>query len=87
MSLMFDLHSSKRFVKQFIDCYPSALNNSQKTKIKEYFIEGVKILQQNHLIEPNYKVISNGQLYEPEELTLKNISEGFVICEKLSISN
>jgi hypothetical protein len=74
-------------VKQFIDSYPSALNNSQKTKIKEYFIEGVKILQENRLIEPNYKVISNGQLYEPEELTLKNISEGFVICEKLSISN
>jgi hypothetical protein len=74
-------------VKQFIDSYPSALNNSQKTKIKEYFIEGVKILQENRLIEPNYKVISNGQLYEPEELTLKNISEGFVICEKLSISD
>ena len=42
--------------------------------MKQSFIESVIILQDNGLLEPNYKVIWKGQFYETEELTVKNIS-------------
>lgn len=53
--------------------------------MKSYFIELVKVLQDLNLIEGNYKVIWNGSFYETKELTITNISEGFIIYEKLSI--
>ena len=37
------------------------------------------------LIENNYKIISNGFLLDTDVLTSKNISEGFVIYEKLFV--
>lgn len=72
-------------VNQFFDSYPSALNNSQKIKMKQSFLELVKMLQEKDLIEPTYKVISGGQFYSTDELIIKNISEGFVIYETLVI--
>jgi hypothetical protein len=72
-------------VTQFLENYPSVLNNSQKTKIKQYFIELVQILKENNLIESNYKIIYKGKFYPVDQLTIKNISEGFMIYEKLLI--
>jgi hypothetical protein len=37
------------------------------------------------LIQDNYKIISNGQYYFKKEFNTHDISEGFVIYEKLSI--
>lgn len=65
-----------------------AINNQQKTKIKKCFIELVKLLEEQDLIESKYKIykiISNGSLHETQELTTRNIYEGFVIYEKLSV--
>lgn len=45
----------------------------------------VQLLEKNNLIESKYKIISNGSLYDTHWLTVKNISEGFIIYEKLSI--
>lgn len=73
------------FIKQFINSYPSSLNNSQKTNIKKFFLELVMILKESDLIQSNYKILSNGKFQDVDELTLKNISEGFIIYEKLSI--
>lgn len=53
--------------------------------MKEYFIQSIKLFQQNDLIENNYKIISNGLLLDTDVLTSKNISEGFVVYEKLSV--
>jgi hypothetical protein len=72
-------------INEFIDGYPSVLNNSRKTNIKQSFIELVQILKENNLIEANYKIIRNGQFYSTDKLTIHNISEGFVIYEKLLI--
>lgn len=33
----------------------------------------------------NYKIISSGNLYDTDQLTCQNISEGFVIYEKFTI--
>ena len=63
----------------------SSLNNQQKTKIKKHFIELVKVLEEYDFIESKYKIISNGSFHDVQELTIKNIHEGFVIYEKLSI--
>jgi len=72
-------------IKDFFQNYTSRLSNQQKTKMKEYFIQSVKLFQQYDLIENNYKIISNGFLFDTNLLTSKNISEGFVIYEKLSV--
>jgi hypothetical protein len=73
------------FIQEFLDSYPSVLSNQRRTKIKRLFIQSVKLFQQYDLIEPDYKVISDGYYCSVEELTIYNISEGFVLHEKLSI--
>lgn len=72
-------------IKDFLQNYPSTLNNQQKTKIKKYFIQLVGCLKEHDLIESNYKIISGGKPYHTDQLTPKNIFEGFIIYEKLSI--
>ena len=53
--------------------------------MKEYFIELVSVLKQYNLIESRYKIISNLFFLNKDKLTTNNISEGFVIYEKLSV--
>ena len=48
-------------------------------------IELVKLLEEHDLIESKYKIIFKGSLYDTQQLTTRNISEGFIIYEKLSI--
>lgn len=72
-------------VNQFLDTYPSVLNNSRKKNIKQFFLQSVQLLEENNLIESKYKIIRNGQFYSVDKLTIQNISEGFVIYEKLII--
>ncbi len=72
-------------IKSFFNSYSSTLNSQQKTKIKKSFLEVVKILEEHQLIESKYKIISNGRLLDASKLTIKNISEGFIFYEKLSI--
>jgi len=72
-------------IQEFFKSYPSVLNNQQKTKIKKHFIELVKFLEDHNLIKSNYKILSNGSLHDSQKLTTRNISEGFVFYEKLSI--
>ena len=70
-------------IKEFFQNYTSRLSNQQKNKMKEHFIQSIKLFQQYDLIENNYKIISNGFLLDTDVLTSKNISEGFVIYEKI----
>jgi hypothetical protein len=71
-------------VQEFFESYPSVLNNKQKTEVKECFIELVKILEEYNLIESKYSIFLKGIPHDTQELTLRNISEGFVVYEKLS---
>ena len=73
------------FVKDFFQNYSSTISNQQKTKMKKYFIQAIKTYQEYGLIDSKYKIISNASFYDTEELTTNNISEGFVVYEKLSI--
>lgn len=73
------------FINDYFKNYQSTLNNSQKTKIKNYFIKVIQILEEYDLIEDNYKVIQDDQIINTKKLTSKNINEGFIICEKLYI--
>jgi hypothetical protein len=59
--------------------------NQRKNNIKKYFIQLVQLFKEHDLIEDNYKIISNGQYYFKKEFNTHDISEGFVIYEKLSI--
>lgn len=72
-------------IKEFFQNYTSRLSNQQKTKMKEYFIQSIKLFQQYDLIENNYKIIYNGFLLDTDLLTSKNISEGFIVYEKLYV--
>ena len=71
-------------IQQFLDSY-STVSNQRINKIKKNFIELVEILQEYDLIESNYKIISNGSFLDTKELNISNISEGFVIYEKIYI--
>jgi len=87
---VFKIFSSEKIekvflIKEFFQNYTSRLSNQQKTKMKEHFIQSIKLFQQYDLIENNYKTISNGFLLDIDVLTISNISEGFVISEKLSV--
>ena len=71
-------------IKDFFQNYPSTLNNQQKTKIKKYFIQLIQIFEEHGLVDSNYKIISHGKVYDTDKLTSTNISEGFIVHEKLS---
>lgn len=72
-------------IEEFFEKYPSVLSNSQKTRIKKYFIELIQILEKNQLIKSKFKVIDGHKLVEVEQLVPNKISQGFVVYEKLII--
>ena len=43
----------------------------------------MKILEKHQLIESSYQVIVNDKPYHADKLTPNNISEGFIVFEKL----
>ena len=51
--------------------------------MKLLFLKFVNSLKENNLIESNYKIMSNGYFHSVPALTTANISEGFIIYEKL----
>ena len=61
------------------------VSNQRKTTIKKYFIEVIQLLQKYDLIENNSKYISQGNVYKTPKLDVKNISERFILYEKLVI--
>jgi hypothetical protein len=71
------------FIKEFLASY--RISNQRITNIKRNFIKLVKVFEEHDLIEPNYKIIYEGYYHSVEESTIHNISEGFVLYEKLSI--
>lgn len=73
------------YIKNFMKTYPSILSNQRKGKIKSHFIELINIFQNNQLIESDFKFIENGIMITTSKLTPQNISEGFVLFEKLVI--
>lgn len=81
----FTLYFGKLFpLQQFLDSY-STVSNQRINKIKKIFIEFVQILQEYDLIESHYKIISNGSFLDINKWNISNISEGFVIYEKIYI--
>lgn len=76
---------TKTFViQQFLDS-DSTVSNQRINKIQKNFIKFVQILQESDWIESNDNIISNGSFLDTNELNISNISEGFVIDEKISI--
>ena len=73
------------FIQEFLSSYSSVISNQRKNNIKKYFIQLVHLFKEHDLIEDNYKIISNGHYYFTKEFNTHDISEGFVIYEKLSI--
>jgi len=63
--------------------FPSG--NGKELTQKKYFIQLVHLFKEHDLIEDSYKIISNGHYYFTKEFNTHDISEGFVIYEKLSI--
>jgi hypothetical protein len=72
------------YLKNFFQNYASTLTNPQKTKIKKYFIQLIKMLKEYELVNYKYTIISDGKVYDTDQLTSLNISEGFIVHEKLS---
>ena len=72
------------YFKEFLQAYPSTLNNQQITSIKRYFIELMEIFEEHQLIESSYQVIVDDKVYHVDKLLTNNISQGFIVFEKLS---
>ena len=72
------------FIQEFLSSYSSAISNQRANNIKKYFIQLVQLFKDHDLIEDNYKIISNGHYYPTKEFNTRDISEGFVIYEKLN---
>ena len=54
--------------------------------MKPFFIKLVdKYLEESGVIESRYQIIKNGQYKLTDKLTCKNISEGFIIYEKINL--
>ena len=70
------------WVQEFI---PSKIFNQRKATIKKYFIQVIELLQNYDLVEDNYKYMSQGKIYKTSKLDVKNISEGFILYERLNI--
>ena len=70
-------------IKEFLKKYQGKISNQRLANLKREIIRVIEILKQFHLIESDFKIISNGHLILTDELTIHNISEGFVIYEKI----
>lgn len=71
------------YVEEFLQAYPSTLNNQQITSVKRYFIQLMEIFEEHQLIESSYQVILDDKLYHVDKLLTNNISQGFIVFEKL----
>jgi len=70
------------YVEEFLQAYPSTLNNQQITSVKRYFIQLMEIFEEHQLIESSYQVILDDKLYHVDKLLTNNISHGFIVFEK-----
>lgn len=85
VKVFYSVDITKTFlIQEFLDSY-STISNQRICNIKKDFIELVQILKKYDLIEPNYKIISNGSFLDVDQLTVSNISEGFLIYESIFI--
>ena len=75
----------KFFIKEFLDSYSAVLSNQRITKIKKLFLQFVAVLKKHDVIESNYKIIYDGYYHSVQQLNIDNISQGFILYEKLSI--
>lgn len=59
------IHLRKEFnITQFLDNYPSVLNNQHKRQIKEYFIHYLKILQQEGKLQDKVLDLSSNKVFQ-----------------------
>lgn len=72
-------------VKEFLQSYHSKISNSRIRDIKLEFIKWINLLTESNIIENNYKIIQKGQYHSTKELTINNISEGFILYEKITL--
>ena len=73
------------YFEEFLQAYPSTLNNQQITSIKPYFIQLMEIFEEHKLIESSYQVLVDDKVYHVDKLLPNNISQGFIVFEKLLV--
>ena len=62
------------YFKEFLQAYPSNLNNQQITSIKRYFIRLMQIFEEHKLIESSYQVLVDDKVYHVDKLLPTKIS-------------
>lgn len=73
----------KFYIKKFLS--PYHISNQRVTNMKRIFIKLVKVFEEHNLIESDYPILSDEYSYSVKKLTTNNISQGFIIYEKLLI--
>lgn len=73
-----DLQKEFHF-KQFLDTYTTSLSNQQKTKIKQYFINYLAILQKQQKINEEILLLPSNQVSQIDKLTTSDLSKNKII--------
>jgi hypothetical protein len=71
-------------LSEFFQNYPAQLNSKQKQVIKNELLKAVEYYSKVQLIDQKFQIIEGQEFKSVEELTLQNISQGFVIYEKIN---
>lgn len=73
-----DLRKEFHF-KQFLDTYTASYSNQRKTRIKQYFIKYLSILQEQQKINKQVLLLPSNQVYQINKLTISNLSRNQTI--------
>ncbi len=73
----------KFYLKEFFKQYKGKISNQRISNMKQNFVELVKLLQDYDLIEDRYQVLVKGHFINVLELKVHDLSEGFVLFERI----
>ncbi len=71
-------------INKFFSNY-SKLSNSNKTKVKKYFINGLEKFQRHGLIENNFKILAHDVWLEKQNLIESDIKNRIYFYEKIKM--
>ena len=63
------------------------LSNESKKLIQLDFIEVINLLKESNIIEPHFKLLTNGKYTFVKDLTLEHTAHKIKILERIEISN
>ena len=71
-------------LSEFFQNYPARLNSKQKQVVRNELLKAVEYYSETQVIDQKFQIIEGQEFKSVEELTFQNISQSFVIYEKIN---